>query len=45
MFKVNNKDIKTTFTGILISLLLTLNIFLHCSGVSVVDFEQVNAGF
>ena len=28
----------------LVSLLLTLNKFTHCSGVSIVNFEQVNAG-
>ena len=37
MYKVNNKD-----TGIL---LLTLNIFLTFSRVSIVNFEQVNAGW
>ena len=26
------------------SLLLTLNIFTHCSGVSIVNFEQINSG-
>ena len=29
---------------VLVSLLLTLNRFIHCSGVYIVDFEQVNAG-
>ena len=27
------------------SLLLTSNIFKHCSNTSTVDFEQVNAGY
>ena len=41
MFKVNNKD-----NGVvLVSLLLTLNIFHTCSSVSIVNFEQVNAGW
>ena len=40
MFKVNNKD-----TGvILVSLLLTLNMFHTLFSVSIVNFEQVNAG-
>ena len=41
MFKVNNKDTRTTP---LLSLLLTFNIFhilFYC--VSIVNFEQVNA--
>ena len=29
---------------VLVSLLLTLNRFIHCSGVYIVDFEQLNAG-
>ena len=37
MFKVNNKD--------LVSLLLTLDIFHTFSSVSMVNFEQVNAGW
>ena len=40
MFKVNNKD---PLGVVLVSLLLTLNIF--CSSVSIVNFEQVNAGW
>ena len=36
MFKVNNKD--------MVFLLLTLNIF-HTCGVSIVNFEQANAGW
>ena len=52
MFKVNNKDTRTTPTAllwffiansvVLLSLLLTLNII---SSVSVVNFEQINAGW
>ena len=30
---------------VVVSLLLTLNIFIHCSSVSFVAFEQVNAGW
>ena len=44
MFKVNNKDANGV---VFVSLLLTLNIF-HtylCSSVSIVNFEQVNAGW
>ena len=40
MFKVNNKD---TNGVVLVSLLLTLNIFQPCSSVSIVNFELVNA--
>ena len=44
MFKVNNKDIRT-YGVVLASLFLTLNIvFTHCSSVSIVNFDQVNAG-
>ena len=40
MFKVNNKN------GVIISLsLLTLNIFHTCSGVSIVIFEYISAGW
>ena len=49
MFKVNNKDSRTThwrrsnvFIG---ALLLTLNIFHNFFSVSIVNFEQVNAGW
>ena len=38
MFKVNNKDTRTTP-------LLTLNIFTPCSSVSIVNFEQVNTAW
>ena len=44
MFKVNNKDSRTT-PVVLVSLLLTLNIFPPCSSVSVDNFEQVNASW
>ena len=43
MFKVNNKDTRTTPGVVLVSLLLTLNIFHTLFSVSIVDFEQVNA--
>ena len=39
MFKVNDKD--TITTSMTLPLLLPLN-FTPCSGVSIVDFEQVN---
>ena len=44
MFKVNNKDTRTTPGVILVSLLLTLNIF-HTLffSVSIVNFEHLNA--
>ena len=41
MFKVN----KNANGLVLVSLLLTLNIFTPCSSVSIVKFEQVNAGW
>ena len=40
MFKVNNKD-----TVVLVSSLLTMNIFTPCSGLSIVNFEQASAGW
>ena len=46
MFKVSNKDTRTTTGVVLVSLLLTLNIFhtlFYCSSVSVVNFKHVNA--
>ena len=43
MFKVNNKDTRTTPGVVLVSLLLTLDIF-HTLCVSIVDFEHVIAG-
>ena len=42
LFKVNSKDITTSLT---LSLWLTLNRFHACSGVSIVNFEQVNTGW
>ena len=55
MFKVNNRNTRTRWEisskliiktpGVVkVSLLLTLNIFTPCSSVSIVNFEQVNAG-
>ena len=42
MFKVNNRNIGV----VLVALLLTLNIFnTFCSGVSIIKFERVNAGW
>ena len=40
MFKVNNN-----IGGVLVSLLLTLNIFHTSSNVFIVNFEQVNTGW
>ena len=49
MLKVNNKDTRMTprmTPGVvLVSLLLTLNIFPPCSSVSIVNFEHVIAGW
>ena len=47
LFKVYNKDTRTTSLAlfidvILMSLLLTLNDFIHCYGSSIDDFEQAN---
>ena len=43
MFKVNNKDTRTTpLSVVLVSLLLTFNIF---HNFSIVDFEHVIAGW
>ena len=39
MFKVNNRDTKTTVT---VSLLLNLSTIHQFSSVSIVDFEQAN---
>ena len=46
MFKVNYKITRMTslISVVLVSLILTLNRFL-CYGVSIVNFEQVNAGW
>ena len=43
MFKVNNIDTRTTPDVVLVSLLLTLNIFHTLSSVPIVNFEHVNA--
>ena len=40
MFKVSNKDFRTTYEVVLVSLLITLNTFHFFLGVSIVDFEQ-----
>ena len=45
MFKVNNKSTRTTPGIVLVSLLLTLKYFTPCSSGSIVNFEQVNAGW
>ena len=49
MFKVNNKNTKTTSNNVidvvLVFFLLTLNIFRIFSSVSIVDFEQVNVSW
>ena len=49
MFEVNNKDTRmrpmVSNDVVLASLLLTLNIFVHFSSVSIVDFEQINTGW
>ena len=49
MFKVNNKDILVslllTLGVVLVSLLLTLEYFTPYSSVSIVNFEQINAGW
>ena len=43
MFKVNNKETRTTPGVALESLLLTLKYFTPCSSVYIVKFEHVNA--
>ena len=43
-FKVNNKDTRTTPGVVLVSLMLTVNIF-NTLCVSIVNFEQVNVGW
>ena len=49
MFKNNNKDTRTTpkvnNKDTRMSLLLTVTYFTLCSSVSIVIFEQVNAGW
>ena len=45
-FKISNKDSRNNFTDVvLLSFLLTLNRFHTLFGVSIDDFEQVNAGW
>ena len=41
MFKVNNKGTRTGV--VLMPLLLTFTYFTPCSGVSIVNFEHLNA--
>ena len=43
MFKVNDKETRTTPGAALESLLLTLTYFTPCSSVYIVKFEHVNA--
>ena len=43
--KLTKRDQNNVNKVILVSLLLTSNIFKHCSNTSTVDFEQVNAGY
>ena len=45
MFKVNNKNTRTTLDVILVFLLLTLNIFHTFFNVSIVNFELVNVNW
>ena len=45
MFKVNNKDTRTTPGVVLVSLLLTLNIFHTLFTAFIVNFGQVIAGW
>ena len=45
MFKVNNKDTRTTPGVVLVSLLLTLNMFHTLFSAFTVNFEQVIAGW
>ena len=45
MFKVNDKDTRTTPCVVLVSLSLTLNMFTPSSSVSIVKSENVNAGW
>ena len=42
-FRVNPSD--PAIGVVLVSLLLTLNIFQPCSSVSIVNFEQISAGW
>ena len=45
MFKVNNKDMRTTPGVVIMSLLLIVNNFTTCCSVSIVNFEQTNANW
>ena len=45
MFKVNNKDTKTTPRIVLVSLMLTLTYFTPNSSASAVNFEHVLEGY
>ena len=48
MSKVNNRNTSTRCgicSKLKVFLLLTLNIFTPCTSVSIVNFEQVNAGW
>ena len=42
MFKFNNKDTKNHANDVTLGFMLTLNTFHTISGVSIMDFEQVN---
>ena len=42
MFNVDNKDSRTMSNIVLVSLMLTLNIFGSSFSISVDDFEQIN---
>ena len=46
MLKVNNRNTRPRCKYVVrVSLLLTLNKFHPCSGVSILNFEQVNANW
>ena len=45
MFKANNRHQNDANSVVLVSLLLTLNIFDTYSGVFIVNFKQVNSGW
>ena len=42
MFKFNNKDTKNHANDVTLGFMLTLSTFHTISGVSIMDFEQVN---
>ena len=46
LFKVNDKNSRTMwcYNVVLVSLLLTLNKFAYCYGVSIIDLEKINTG-